>query len=518
MSKRTKAKQLILGNPTDGQFGTTNTPNVENTDNPTEAFDKVITILDRLAPEPSADLSTRVLSIDNIYQGRECNLSLSAGINYTYIIDDFTPIANLDGEFADGDTGTLSALVNGSTEGSRILTSSDDSGVYGNLTILTDFDPYPVAPGTGFWKSLTANMTSLSPLAADNTEHTYAMTHSDTGTTNLNFKVDTVPLTPNVNLSLDPLNVKAGFNITFNSGVPTLSDGDLLECDFNIINGVSRFYHSTRIATITGDEILNLNVADPVSIPAPSGTMTVNEDVAVLDNVFNRDLDVNFTGFNVKNASSIIINHKRTDLIPTERIYVDTISDESIRVRSGQGLYPSFGLTDAEYGEPYTALISQEILGTGSVVEELQMLGGNFVYPNEDFTNNYPISGPDYTGLTGTRYVTMCIGSITNKSSVTFTINGAVGINEEVLGSIVTNNFECTVIVNGATGWLDANSKYFMGDPSVNGEACYDVAGSPNDGITRRCTFGTQILTGDVYVRIGLPSGSTKSFNNITLH
>jgi hypothetical protein len=64
---------------------------------------------------------------------------------------------------------------------------------------------------------------------------------------------------------------------------------------------------------------------------------------------------------------------------------------------------------------------------------------------------------------------------------------------------------------------LDANEKYVTGNPSINGDPCYDVAGSPNNGITRKCTFGTQTLSGNVYVRVGLPAASTKNFTDIVI-
>ena len=136
MSKRTKAKQIVLGLPLDGFFGTINVPGVDQADNPTEAMDKIIKIIDLLAPAPSVDLSTLALTIPSTYSGREVSTSASPGVNYSTIIDDTTPTANVGGVFADGDNGTLDAKVNTISEGSRVLTTADDTGVYGALEIL----------------------------------------------------------------------------------------------------------------------------------------------------------------------------------------------------------------------------------------------------------------------------------------------------------------------------------------------------------------------------------------------
>jgi len=518
MSKRTKAKQIVLGLPLDGIFGTTNVPGVDASDNPTEAIDKVVKILDLLAPATSPGLSARSLSISGSYSGRESSASASPGTDYPVIIDDSQPYANVNAEFSDGDAGTLEAKVNSSVEGSIALTTADDTGVYGSLEVLSDFDPYPSPPEAGFWKSLTARMTSSSALPADNTVQNYEMEHSDTGATDLDFKVDTVPVTPSITLSADPLNVKTGYTTKYVSGVPGLSSGDTLEYEFTINDAVSRFYHSTRIATVTGSQVSNINVANPLAIPAPSGVMNVFEESDILNNVYTDDLSVIFRGYNVKNVVSPNAVVNRGDSVVGEKIYVDTISNETIRVRSGQGTYPSYGpIGAASYGEDYTNSISQEVIGTGNVVEELQLKAGIFQYPSGDYTNNYPVAGPDYTSITGQKWATFRIGSISNASSVTFEFITPSGINEEALGSTVTLNMDCQVIVEGVTGWLDANTKYVSGNPNSNGDPCYDVAGSPNDGITRRCTFGTQTLTGDVYVRVGLPSSSTKSFADVVI-
>lgn len=514
MSKRTKAKQIILGLPIDGTFGTTNIPGVNSTDNPTEALDKIIRVLDLLAPPQSPGLSNRNLSISNSFSGRECFESLNAGNDYPIIIDDASPVANLDGEFSDGDNGNLEVRINSFVDGFRALTTADDTGVYSSLEILSDEDPYLIAPNAGFWKSLTARINCLSVLPADNTEQLFEMEHSVTGLTSLSFKVDENIQIPTISFNANSLDVKAGYNIKYVSGVPGLSVGDVLSCSYTIDNAVSRFYHSNRVGRIEGNNVDAVDIADPLSIPNVNGSMNVEGEVVINNNQLTSNLTLNYYGYNVKNidGSSFI---SRGDLNPNQLIFVDTISDESIRVRSGQGAYPAFGVLSNEFGEPYTNAISQEVIGTGNVVEELQMFGGQIVYPAGIYTFNYPVIGPDYSSITGRKWATFKIGTITNETSVTFEILNPYGINEETLGQTVTADMDCNIMVLGETGWLDANLKYISGDPNLNGDPCYDVVGSPNDGITRRCTFGTQTLSGDVYVRIGLPTGSPIKFNNV---
>jgi hypothetical protein len=112
------------------------------------------------------------------------------------------------------------------------------------------------------------------------------------------------------------------------------------------------------------------------------------------------------------------------------------------------------------------------------------------------------------------RWATFNIGSVSSETSVEFTIDNTANF-----GSNTTlSDFELYVLVDGATptsGWVDANAAYpGVGDPTNDGDAALDVGNS--SATTKRVTFGTAVKTGDVWVRVGIPSGDNKRFGGLT--
>ena len=84
------------------------------------------------------------------------------------------------------------------------------------------------------------------------------------------------------------------------------------------------------------------------------------------------------------------------------------------------------------------------------------------------------------------------------------------------LTNTLQSNFALYVYVSGATGWLDANAAYAgVITPVNNGDAALDYSNSTPT--FKRATFGTTVRTGNVFVRVGVKSGTNVSFTNIIL-
>jgi hypothetical protein len=75
----------------------------------------VSAVLDLLAPAPPPNLSTRTLSIASTYTARES----STGTARSGVINSTTPTIDCSGAFYNGDSGTLTALIDGSMSDSR---------------------------------------------------------------------------------------------------------------------------------------------------------------------------------------------------------------------------------------------------------------------------------------------------------------------------------------------------------------------------------------------------------------
>jgi len=606
--------QILIGTPDDGSYGVTpsniNVPGVLSTDNLPSAIDKLIGIIDKLAPAKSPNLSTKYLSpqvafgpytarhagTNSVWNvGFSATASATIGSSYNNIYVTSNPVVNVSdvlsvngglATFSDGQTGTLVALVDGNIVGQRVLestyygpgvsgspdvntwNSSGASGSGGGLTITFDQDPYSSAPNTGFWTSLKATMSSTYSFSVDGNEHYYRMSHTTTGNVVSNFKfIYDVNNTPQngvysgvaaisgVTFSLS-LSLFTQSSPKWTSGVPSLSVGDYVSANYAIPNNgglVSRFYNSTTITkfnlvatnTVTTNDTtsgLPLNgypsaYQNPYRVTGITAAVAANMFTStVFDTLFTIGLS---NPFNTVTSNSItgiyfgLIN----PLASGKKLYIDTVSNEIIRVRSGDGQYPSFGAGTYDFGDTYTSTLSSYSINLNGtypeVCGELMLQNGIFRVPFGNWSSNYPVVGPNYTTLNNNggsayndgssywRWVTFNTGSISNVASFIITINSSINLTSSGISPYVTTDFGIYVrVMNGSTpvtGWLDLNKIYSSGIPLSDGANCYDNTYSLKSATVRRVTLGPGAnVSGTVYVRIGLPTTSPITFTGVT--
>lgn len=497
---------LILNLPTDGKFGgpgsgSTGTAGsvtgVDKNDYIHDAFDKVENIFEKLAPAKPANLSAVPLVITGSYGALESG----TGSLHSVVTDNASPMVTASTPFYDGDQGTLTANMDSTSVGSRTLSTASDVGAYGGLQITVDNDPWAgVAGKEGFWKQLQARInTSLLTVGL----HTAQLTHSTTGTSNLAFYVDN-PGTPT-----NTTNTATGSGTgRYVSGVPSLATGDTLTSNSTWSGVVGSHYNSTRI--ISADSTLAtgaVNAPLPGTPPASGASVTASIPLTVGGGRYSANASISVTGYNSKNGTTVA--NLNTG------VRVDTISTESARSKSGTGQFPTKGSGAAQFGDAYAS--ADSLVGN----KELQLIGGLYQYPpSVSYTGNLPVAGPDYTGITpdafgSYRWVTFNIGSKTAVSSVTFNFSGATNFG----GAALVSGLYLQLLVEGAsptTGWVDANAAYpGVGSPTANGDAALDVGAST--ATSKRVTFGTTPKTGNVWVRVGIPSGSNKTFSSISI-
>lgn len=485
----------VIGLPPDGAYGDPvlgDPTNLSEDDTAAMAFDKVVSLLALIAPAPPQALSQKTLTIVGGYTARESGTG-----NSHYCTDDDTPTVTpglavtLANSFRDANAGVLSAEMDGIEVGSHTLTPSDDTGIYGELQILADFDPYAGQAGKeGIFKGLIAALNSASISLG---EHTARLVHSLTGAAQLIFFVDD-PTSPSITSVSSGVSGVTGYK----SGVPCLLTGNLVNVQFDVSDFCGTHYNNTRIASAqsaqTGTQV-NASLGGPYN---PASVFNANIDLTVQNNQYSEGVMIARRAYNSKGDVTT------SDLYTTIR--VDSVGTET-RVVSGVGQYPSSG-----YGSSYD---STESLALN---KELQFINGRFGYPGAvDYSSNVP-AGPDYTGLTpdahnSMRWVTFSLGSITNASFVQFTLQGA----QNITGGAIVSGMEVYLRVDGATpttGWIDANAAYpGVGNPTANGDAALDVGAST--ATAKRVTFGAAVKTGQVFVRIGIPSGSNKRLSGV---
>ena len=612
MSQQINGSQIVVGTPGDSTFGVTkNVPGVNATDKLPDVIDKLISVIDKLSPSKSPDISTKFLAplitlqsarhtasasgVTSIISNSSGNqlysggvwLQASAGSVYNnistsskaiFIISDSTSVSTL-ATFSDGQSGSISTLVDGILTGSRILDSgyytqsqggSPDIGTWdafgssnpsGGLSILYDGDPYTQPPNVGFWTSIKASMSSTQSFSEDGREHYYQMFSNYGLSSQLNAKgldglggqqsgfyfiYSTGSGTPPI-----LLNTYNAISITqsvtsYNSGIPSLSVGDYILASYSIINNgnlISRFYNSNGITNfqmiasssspIKNDMTGGLPI-NGISIPTSyqSTYIVSGMSASVISGMYSTNSTFSINTFGPYGLSSIVSNG--TTGIgywgqSGKYLYIDTVGSEVLinRIWSGTYSYPSFtgSNTYSQFFGPTYTYTTQQFNLNNIGNEELQYVGGIFKYPSGNYLNNYPISGFDYSSVPsgsfgGYRWVTFNVGSVVGAQSLNISINGANALLNSASVNNGTgryiNNFYMYIKIVGSGGTSWFDANLDSVSLPVNdGDGCLVKFGS--SAIYRKINFGSSAKTGTVYVRIGLISSPGYQFNGLTL-
>jgi len=448
---------------------------------------EVSRILKLIAPLPPQGLAGRALSMV-LYNASE------AGTGDVHECTDSTSPVALLNEVLDPETGLLVFEADMSPDGQITLTSDDDSGTDAGLTIVSNYDPYSGEVGKeGFYKAL--NLSLASSVALSLGVHNYQVVHPAGNSLQKTFWVDnpTVAGITGVALTL-PASISR-----FVSGVPSLSIGQEFEVDFSVSNAVRKHYNTSRLASITGSQVGTVNVDPPVVPPVEGSSPSYTGIAVALSGGFTENVELLITPYNSKGLEG-------TGSTQATGCRIDTISNEANRKRSGSGQFPASG-----YGAAYD---SETSLKEAGYTEELQLLNGQYRTPSGNYSGALPVAGPDYSAGIGTgwRYAILQDSFVANNASgFTLTFTGTVGF---VVGDFDTDNLRIQVKVEGVTGWLDANKSFaLVGAPSADGDAC--MVYSESSANIRRVSFGNVPRSGPVWIRVGLPSTSTKRFTGL---
>ena len=477
-----------------------------NTTQINDAIDQLNQIMVKLAPPTPAPLSTKTMSISGSYA------ALKAGTNEALpvVVDQIRPQTQTITNFYDGANGTLSFTVDGVADGSISLTegvgANGNVGSDGGLNITADTDPYAGQQGRElFWEQLSANVQSTNDLTAGATVN-YTMTHSITGSASLDFFIDQPNTGGSLTVSGESVDVTAATAAKgFVSGVPTFTSGSTIAVSCTVNGAVTKAYNATKICTMSGQQVSTANVP-PVTDPGynEGDTITITaQEVTIGNNKFSDgDFTIALKGINSKGTPG-----SATNLTVPGR--VDTRSNESSRKTSGSGQYPASG-----YGSSYN---SSESLASN---EELQLLNGKFVYPSTDYSSI--LGGPNYSSLSGTRWVTFEVTGPANKGGGTFTIT-ATGLEQTSTFNPWQTSDNIGVIqilfkLEGASDWMSLNDAFSPGPAMSNGVGiAMAVAASSYSSKQFSFPAGAYLTSAIGYVKIGLDSGSTAQITSVSV-
>ena len=467
------------------------------------AVDRFNEMLLLLAPTPPNN------SWDNVFTNLNITSTVSnmrvagTGVVANNITTDTTPsfastvtLSSPQGQNGDSGTFTMSDDITGLLD-TISLSTGDDSRT--NIISLTESDPYVGQSGkAGFWSGITAmsvagTLASITPSA---TLHTLTFTHegSDTPET-YSYYVDAIA-TPTVTSASATLPTMTRYI----SGVPGLATGASVSAiAFTVNNSVGYFYNPT-IFSFSGDNILNVGYTAPTSTPSANSSFSETGHSTKISSGYSESISFNVTARNIADVTGNVA-------ISSSVYRIDTVSVETSRLVSAAGSYPSTG-----WGGAYT---STQVLTAGSGLNEMMLLDGTYQYPTGNYTTYTDATnsaGPDYSSVTGTRWVTFNLGSFSTNSAFTLNFIGSSGINS-IYGQA---NLLVEVIISGATYWVDGDADYSgTGNPGSSSDGTAAVVVGSSSATARRITFGAIAYSGDIIVRVGF-TGSGPSFTSLT--
>lgn len=241
--------------------------------------------------------------------------------------------------------------------------------------------------------------------------------------------------------------------------------------------------------------------------------LEIKESLLIPENYYNERLTVSARTYNVFGEENGFIENEY-------KFRVDTISDESNRVKSGKVYNNKIENACLEWD-------ASEDLRENN---ELQLLGGVYQWPEIDFSVNGQgnLSNGTWNDITwlrtahnydeclktGTRYVTFKYDmSIAN--GIYIKVDNAENLTQDK--STHAYQFDTMFIkVDGYTDWLDAKEPYDgIGINKDWMQGCLAVQDSKDGEIY--CTFGPKPIEGPLYIRVGIKYDSHTRFTGITI-
>jgi hypothetical protein len=464
------------------------------------AIDRFNEMFKLLAPTPPSEIWTTSITSVQITSPLYNARALTTGVSVNNITTDTTPSYTITDTVGTGvaarsrNNVTFTMKDNGTILETVTITTSSENKTSGIIQY-TIADPYAGISGeAGFWTGVTAFNAggTLSTITPSASARLLEFEHPISTTRTYTYYVDNTPSTPNVTFNqgspiFPPMT-------RYVSGVPSLSIGQTItSIGFSLGNVITYFYNQS-LFDITGGQITNVSAQPPTTIPTTFGQTVVETGKSVTISGGYSDTNFVFT-VNTRSANGSSGNISWTE--STRRI--DTVSNESGRLTSGSGSYPSTG-----WGNVWGTNSGVSLTSIGN--EELQMKNGIYQYPTVNYSS---LGGPDYSIISGIRWVTLNVGTFSNNSSFTLNFVTPVGITNSPQANLLVQ-----IKINGQTSWVDGDAAYSgTGNPGSGGDgvaACTIFTTS-----SRRITFGSLVYSGSIIARVGINSNAV-SFTNLT--
>lgn len=401
----------------------------------------------------------------------------------------------------------ITFVMSGNTTLETAVMTTGSTTRSGQIINWTVADPYVGAGRPGFWTGVTSmSVSGTAPTQVSSTSpYNLSFYHSvgNASPSTTNYYVNTVAQT-----SISNISATFPTMTRYISGVPSISTGStksITNISFTINNAIGYFY-SRNLWNINCTTSSNTTYNTPTDLPTSydQDVYESGKTIVIVGNSNTESMTLSIKSVNPQGTPGLTGTY-----IGVYRI--DATSNETLRLTSGHGNYPSTG-----WGGTYD---STQILNNSNTLYsgETMMINNVYKYPTgiySSFTDATNGAGPNYnSGISGTRWATFNLGNLTSKN-FQLTINGTSG----TITSLGQSNLLIQIKISGDTSWVDGNAAYGSGNPGStinNGDAAC-VYGSSTPTV-RYITFGGIVRSGNFIVRMGITQGSNVVFTSLSV-
>ena len=450
----------------------------------------------------------------------------------------------------DAGAGTLSAIVDGSADGAITFDSTDNTGTNQSLVVVDelDFNGFDnTGDSTIFASSIYATglysgfRARISKSSVSTGLHTYKLSHSTTGNTNvLEFVKDNLTGTPVMHFGGTTLTQNSAGTLAYVSGIPYYTNDAVLNVAGALVSNVAGqvYKHDSDIFNISSGTNVEGDSGSAFSSQTkdytilPSGSLSSNKPKANTGVGANVNIEtfqinvngggrrvegfamnmenVNGTGSTIQFSNTLVSVYNgnssgvREDAIPVADSLGAGFDTDGVRIVTGfSGSTPAFNSSQDYFA---SNAWSGEVTIAGT--DEAVVRYGNLQHYDTNLSTGYLPAGPNLnTGRSGSQYFRFAFKR-TAMANFTVKLTGKVsGFFIAAPGTDIDNT-------SSVNGWLDASTTYAgAGTPGADTGA----GGNGSDG----CAFtsGDRIIDGTTYTNQSFTltlgdQNATDSFNN----
>jgi hypothetical protein len=541
------ATAIAMGDPTQGNL-ISNAVTLTNSSSVSNAIAQLNVVLGKLVPpSPPTFPAGQSIAVQTLSTYRMANFtqtdntpgankSVAGGTTVTNVRRASSYVTGNITVAGPGDTGTITAFLNGSDAGNRTLTSSlNGNGTYSNLVIFNNYD-YNVANANiqaGFWSVFSSRAAGT---VTEGWNEVYIADSAASNTNTANWYYDSsTPGTPAFSsLTISP---PGSPSYTYSSTVPHYTNTNIFTLTANV-NRLSGNMYPTSDSFVTGTSGGAFGTPSSVTYSAAGVTTPLAQNLYVSSgNASISTTSTIISGFGASSTGPSLSSNNSynsatqafTSTLAANVLYktgtvssASTIEEANVFVGSTIGTGSGLAFRIINPGSADTPVYTANAAAFNSQSSTLQTYDSTVVanilkHDQTNYSTGYLPTGPNLSsGRSGSQYFTFkIIRTSVSKFDVKWT-GTIAGLWVALPGSVIDST-------SSANGWIDMSIAYAgAGIPGVNspgngsnGCALGGVAplnsAQTNKSIT--ATFGTvsssSTATSEIYIRIKLTSGQS---------